>query len=504
MPSKYTIYLINPKLEFKHYATQEYLPKFLGKKIFCPPLSLPLIASLTPPQFDVKIIDEEMDNIPFEKIPDIVGITTTLPTIKRAFEIADHFKRAGATVVMGGLYATYYTDVALLHSDAVVVGEAEGAWEKLLEDYENKNLKTIYSSDSKTEYKKSPLPRWDLIDTDKVISLPVQASRGCPYRCEFCLVSKMFGNRFRYRDVDNVVSEIDSLPLKKIFFVDDNLTANKKFAFELATRLKGKGLSWVCQASIDVAEHDELLQTMADAGCYAIILGFESLNPASLKEAKKFHNKIEKFEKAIGIIHSHGIHVMASFIVGFDEDTEDIYQKILDFTLKNNLWFVLLSPLTAVKGTDLYDKIEKENRLLEIDPSCINGMVPNILPLKIPLTQFFEKYITTLEKLFEYETIHQKAISLFQNFDFSNEDTEDIKWFEKFQTTIFVLRRFLLTNNESKRKLFIELFKMARQKKIAPGKAISFLLSVEGIKDWFKYEKGKLLNALEELKLTSQ
>ena len=222
------------------------------------------------------------------------------------------------------------------------------------------NLKSRYTADPKTDYHRPKPPRWDLIDMDKIFQVAVQITRGCPFNCDFCLVSNIFGRQMRFRDIGNVIEEIKNLPSKYVFFVDDNLTINKRYAHELIHQLKPLGISWACMASIDVADDEVLLKEMAESGCFNILIGFESLNPESLDEMHKEHNRGgEKFVEAIQKIHRAGIHINASFIVGFDNDTLAEFDRIFDFTMQTSMPNVNLHLLAAPPGSELNARLKQ-------------------------------------------------------------------------------------------------------------------------------------------------
>ncbi|MCX6282985.1 MAG: radical SAM protein [Bacteroidetes bacterium] len=288
---RYNLFLLSPRQKYINYPAHSEMAKMFGKKRLMVPLALPTIASLTPENYKIFIYDEEIEEIPTAVRPDIVGITTLAATAGRAFELGDHYRSLGAKVIYGGPYASFLIEEALKHGDSVVVGEAEGKWEKCLADFEKGEIKQVYESSALTEYHRQKPPRWDLVSMKKIFQVAVQVSRGCPFNCDFCLVSRIFGRKMRYREIDNVVEEIMAAPSKYFFFVDDNLTINKRYAKELMKAIKPLNISWGCMCSLDVATDDELLRLMADAGCFNILVGFESLNPGSLDETQKHHNR---------------------------------------------------------------------------------------------------------------------------------------------------------------------------------------------------------------------
>lgn len=478
--SRYKLFLINPKQKIINYAAQSELCKILRKKRFMIPLALPVVASLTPDNYDVRIIDEDIEKIPENDLPDIVGITTLASTILRVFEIADWYRSKGIKVILGGPYASFEVEEVLEHSDCVIVGEAEDVWAQCLNDFENGELKTVYKSEFKADYKTPKPARWDLINMKDVFQVSVQASRGCPYKCEFCLVSKVFGNKMRYREIDNIINEIENLPTKKILFIDDNLTANKKYARELMKRLKPLGISWGCMSSIEIAKDENLLNDMAEAGCFNILVGFESLNPASLDETNKDHNRAARdYANAVEKIHKAGIHITASFVVGFDHDTLVDFDKIFDFTMETGLSYVNLNILGAPPGSDLYYRLKEEGRWYNASPDYRSGLFPCFHYNKISQIDIFNKYIETIDRLFAYKTIYEKLPVLFGKGYFDKPYNDDSSgFFFKFRTTMLILREFFFSSDKYKRKIFNTIVSYIKKDKLSIDKGFSFMLSM--------------------------
>ncbi len=477
---RYTLFLLSPRQRFLNYPVHLKLAKMFGKRRFMIPLALPTIAALTPDQYEIHIYDEEIEEIPSHITPDIVGITTLAATARRAFELGDHYRKLGARVIYGGPYASFQVEKALKHGDAVVVGEAEEKWEQALSDFETGKLQPVYRTDSFVSYKTQKPPRWDLVNMKQIFQVALQVSRGCPFNCDFCLVTKSFGRKMRYRDIDNVVEEIKAAPSKYFFFVDDNLTINKRYAKELMKVIKPLKISWGCMCSIDVAKDDELLKAMADAGCFNILIGFESLNPDSLDASNKHHNRRGTiYEEAIQKIHAHGIHINASFVVGFDNDTLDEFDRIYEFTLKHNLPNVNLHLLNAPPGSEIHKRYMKEGRLLNCDPELGVGHFPTIHYMNMSQIDLFDKYMETIARLYSFDTILEKAQKLFSHGSFTRRGGE-ISAYMKARLSWITVKSFLFTGDKNKRKLFWFIMGLIRNNKIAIDKGLGFLLTMLG------------------------
>jgi hypothetical protein len=474
--------LINPYAEIKQYVSNTGFAWLIGKKATTTPLALPLLAALTPDHWDVRIIDEELETLPPDINADIAGITALSNTVDRAFEIADALRSRGIKVVMGGPNVSCNVDEALRHADCVVIGEAEEVWKSCLDDCENGRLAKTYKASGPASYKTSPRPRWDLIDAKCLAAIPVQVSRGCPHHCDFCLVSELFGTAMRYRDVDDVIDEINSLPLKTIFFVDDNLTANKEYAARLMKRIKPLGIQWMSQASIELANHPDLLSEMAAAGCMHLLIGFESVNEASLGEAHKRQNDIAAYAGAVRAIHERGIHVNASMIVGFDNDTLDEFDKISSFIHAANLWYVNLNLLDAVPGTALHRRIAAEGRWVNRPDRLTGGMFPTIRYMHMTQVELFDRFMETMQRLYSWDDLHDRITALFSTGWFNMpEHNRDLSLLDKVLMSVKILWSFYIVAGTAKRRVFLSLFRLIRQRRVTPEKVVFFLLTVEGV-----------------------
>jgi hypothetical protein len=474
--------LVNPFAEIKQFTSNVGFARLIGKKTGATPLALPLLAALTPSHWEVRILDEELEAIPAGVTADLVGITALCTTIDRAYRIADSFRARNMRVVLGGPYVTYNVEEALAHADSVVIGEAEHVWKDLLDHCERGTLERTYHSATPTAFNNSPLPRWNLIDTARLAALPVQVSRGCPFHCDFCLVSEMFGQAMRYRDIDNIVAEVRSLPKKTVFLVDDNLTANKAFARELMKRLAPLGIAWICQASVEIAEFPDLLADMAAAGCMHMLVGFESVNEASLAEAHKRQNSIGRYAEAIQRIHRSGIQVNASMIVGFDNDTLGEFDRIREFLHASGLWYVNLNLLDAIPGTALHGRIAAQGRWCNRPNRLTGGMFPTMHYVHMSQTDLFDKYLETMRTIYSWEDLHDRIVRLFSTGWFNRpEHNADIGLLDKIVMSLAIVWRYLVAAQPAKRRVFLSLLRLIRRRRVAPEKVVFFLLTVEGM-----------------------
>lgn len=330
--------------------------------------SLPAVAALTPPDWDVEILDTRTTPVNFDAKVDLVGITAFTAEIPSAYSIADGFRQKGVTVVMGGIHASALAEDALEHADSVVVGEAEGVWMGLLQDFKKGVLKPVYRADSLVNMKGMPVPRRDLLDRSIYTSFnTIQATRGCPYNCEYCSVTAFFGNKFRTRPVEEVIREIKEFQGRDFFFLDDNITGHPKFAKELFRELTPLKRIWGGQTTINFAKDDELLSLYAESGGKYAFIGFETLSENNLRKMSKSWNSPDGYKEAIRKIHKAGINIIGSFIFGFDEDDPTVFKRTFNFIMENKIDAAQFHILTPFPGTKLFADMERQGRITDHD-----------------------------------------------------------------------------------------------------------------------------------------
>jgi len=335
------------------------------------PLSLMVLASLTPPEWEIAIVDENLGapDYPSMPLPDLVGITAFTSQANRAYEVAAYFRRLGVPVVMGGIHATMCLDEVMERVDSVVTGEAEGVWLQVLEDARHGCLKRRYDG-GLAEISDIPAARHDLLATGYALGA-TQTTRGCPLNCKFCSVTAFSGVHYRMRSIGDVVREFRLIREKRVLVVDDNLVgtrpehiARAKDLFRAMVQAKLKK-EWVAQATINFADDEELLVLAAKAGCRGIFIGFESPTPKGLRELSKKFNflKGRDFRASVRRIQRHGILVVGSFIIGLDVDEPGIGKRIAEAASQygvDNLNAMFLTPLP---GTRLWDQMKAEGRI---------------------------------------------------------------------------------------------------------------------------------------------
>jgi len=334
--------------------------------------SLPLIAALTPENHQVKIVDESFLPDDLDEKADLVGITVMTELATRAYYIADEYRRSGVKVVMGGIHPTVMTGEALEHSDSVVVGEAEGVWKGLIEDVARGSMKRIYKSDRLAELAGLPYPRRGLYPSPKnrgytPVAVGVEASRGCPYDCEFCSIGHVMGHRYRTRPVHEVVSEIERIPSPHLFFVDDAIGLDPRTSRRLFSDMVPLNKQWVGQGTISLAKDRELLKFMRRSGCMGLLIGFESVQAQTQNGMKKLNRGKADFTEAIHRFHDEGLFILGSFVFGFDHEDKDVFEQTHEFVVNNRIDGVQIRIMVPFPGTRLYDRLAGEGRLFAKD-----------------------------------------------------------------------------------------------------------------------------------------
>jgi radical SAM superfamily enzyme YgiQ (UPF0313 family) len=286
-----------------------------------PYLALTTLAALTSDEWDISIIDENVDTLDLSVLPDLVAVSIMTPLAKRGYEIADSYREQGVPVVLGGMHPTMMKDEAKTHADAVVLGEAEGVWPRVLSDFKGGSLKSFYQAETLCSLNRLRIPRRELLHRRAYFFVnTIQTTRGCPFDCEFCAVTSFYGRTYRVRPVEDVMSEIGQMEGGFLFFVDDNIVGMPSYAKQLFRALIPLKVKWFSQASLSIVRDRELLELAQRSGCKGLFIGFESLSQESLKAMGKPVNRVEEYVDAIKAIHDHGIGVQGSFIFGTDYD----------------------------------------------------------------------------------------------------------------------------------------------------------------------------------------
>lgn len=385
-----------------------------------PPLNLGLVAALTPDDWDVEVIDENFDEFTFRDA-DLVGITAFTSSANRAYELAAIYREKNIPVVMGGIHASMCSEEASRYVDAVVVGEVESVWDDVLKDALAGQLKQIYKG-LWSDVEQLPKPRRDIY-SDQYLFASVQTSRGCPMDCDFCSVSTFNGLRYRRRPPEDVLDELETIPQKLIFFVDDNIIGygkrSRQAALELFKGMVDRGIEkhWFCQASLNVADDEEVLYWAAKSGCRMIFLGIEAEDVDSLSDINKKLNIKRGAADAYGHvfrkIHDAGIAVLGAFIFGMDQDTPEKLFNRAQYMLDSDVDVMQATALTPLPGTRLFAELKGDNRLLytnfpeDWDRYDLTEVVYK--PSHMTAREFSEIMRQCLRKIYDRPTLKDKA-----------------------------------------------------------------------------------------------
>ncbi|BFU95220.1 MAG: hypothetical protein NTNFB02_19420 [Nitrospira sp.] len=386
--------------------SQYHLTASERRAVWFPKLSLPTIAAYTPEHWHVELVDEAVEDIEFDYPCDMVGISIMTCYAPRAYEIAKEFRKRGKTVVLGGVHPTYCPDEALEYADAVVCGEAEDLWPRLVADYEAGKLQRTYRMTSFPTLEHYKSPRVELLSPDSYMTRQCSfTTRGCHFDCEFCSVSPFNGKTTRRRPVEEVVTELQNVqrwirselverlrdePLWKAFllglrirvgiedgsivaFVDDLHNSNRAYCRELWTALKPLKIKWGCQSTLFLADDEEMVKLAAESGCVSVFVGMESLDEDCLDETNKPFNRVKKFSQEIKMFHDYGIMVNPGIVFGFDNDDEAVFERAVEFLTKNQVELAYFNVLTPLPGTALYERYNSAGRIFDRDWSKYDG-----------------------------------------------------------------------------------------------------------------------------------
>ena len=330
------------------------------------PLVFALLSALTPDHHETYFFDDRIEPVPFQEKADAVFISIEIFTAHRGYQISRKFREQGTPVIIGGIHATLMPEEASQYADSVFMGDAEQGWTELLADLENKQLKPVYTCKPGVAHP-GIFPDRTVFTNKKYLPFSlIQFSRGCFHACTYCAVSTYFERKVFHRNVDEVIAEILQHKSKLWFFVDDNIIIDTEAAKLLFRALIPLKIKWIGQCSIDLAEDDELLHLLAESGCIALVIGFETIYPDSLKELNKGPNIAiaEKYPQLVKKFHKAGVKIWAAFTIGHDLETRETIEATLQFAIKHKFAFGAFNILMPYPGTPLYEKLEKENRLL--------------------------------------------------------------------------------------------------------------------------------------------
>jgi radical SAM superfamily enzyme YgiQ (UPF0313 family) len=334
-----------------------------------PPLGLAVLAAYLDPDDEVQVQDEHVEALALEDEPDLAVIEVYITSAHRSYALADHYRRKGAHVCLGGLHVTALPAEAAAHADSIFLGPGEDTWPEFLRDFRNGRPAKVYSSRFRT-LAGQPFPRRDVFRRSLyLVPNSIVVSRGCPHRCDFCYKESFFrgGRSFYTQTVDRALAEIESLSGRHLFFLDDNLLADPAFAEPLFDGMRGMGRVWQAAGTVQGILHPGLVEKAAAAGLRSLFVGFETLDPENLLAQHKLHNLNRDYSAAIRRLHELGVMVNASFIFGLDGDGPDVFDRTVEWAVDRGLETATFHILTPYPGTALYERMERAGRILTSD-----------------------------------------------------------------------------------------------------------------------------------------
>jgi len=402
--------LINPRLPESFWSFRWALDEVVtGKRAVNPPLGLATLAALTPASWEVEIVDENVESLPRDPKADVIGICGMGVQFPRQRELLAYYRQRGYYVVSGGSFSSLcpeeYVDIA----DTVVAGEAEYIWPRFCADFEAGAPKALYRETGEVSLHDSPTPRFDLLKLDRYMMVSLQFSRGCPFRCEFCDIIVMFGRKPRTKTSAQIIRELDllrSLGARNVFFVDDNFIGHKPEARALLhaigeyQREHGNVLRFGTEASLNLAQDEEMIHLMRDANFQWVFIGIESPDPEALKETLKLQNMREDMLVSLRRLYQNGIEVFAGFIVGFDHDTLATFDLQHEFIRQSGIQVAMIGLLTALPRTPLYFRLAAEGRLAG-EATDNTRLGTNVIP----------KSMTSEELIAGYQSLYRRLLS---------------------------------------------------------------------------------------------
>ena len=383
------------------------------KTRMAPSLALLTLANLTPKEHEVIIENENVESINFDEIVDLVAVTVTVDVMNRAIEIAKEFKKRSVKVVAGGIHITADPKGAYGYFDAICVGMAERIWQRILFDAQNDSLKEIYNDMLSISGQEIVSPDYDIIDNSKYLYTNIiSTSRGCPFECDFCYNSSQSVHKaYINRPIEDVIREIKTLRTRHIMFIDDNFIGNPSWTKKFLAQIKPLGLKYNAAVTSNIVDMPDILDDLKESGCQSLFIGFESINDKAIDSVNKVQNSVGKYERLVEELHKRGIMINASFVFGLDEDDSSVFEKTLDWIVKNKIETVTSHILTPYPGTRLYENLHKQGRITDFDLSKYNTANVVYRPKNMTKEELYDGYLWIYKEVYSFKNIIKRLPS---------------------------------------------------------------------------------------------
>ncbi len=413
-----------------------------------PPLGLATLAGYLDPEDDAEIVDQHVQKLLLDDAPDVVAIQVYITNAYRAYEIADHYRRKGVFVILGGLHVTSLPDEAERHADVVFLGPAEESFPRFLEDFRKGSPGKRYVSKSRTLVG-VPNMRRDLIDRNRyLVPNSIVVTRGCPHHCDFCYKDAFFqgGKSFYTQAVDDALAEIDRLPGRHLYFLDDHLLGHKRFAHDLFRGMRGMGRIFQGAATVDSILDGDLIEEAAESGLRSIFIGFESLDSRNLQQSNKQQNLGRNYERAVNRLHDLGIMINGSFVFGLDGDDSSVFKRTVDWAVSMGITTSTFHIATPYPGTAFYDDMKKSGRMISDDWDLFDTRHVTYRPKRLTALELKAGYDRSYKDFYTWNSIvksslfHGSAKHQLKHFFY----TSGWKKFESFWNLVIQLRRLNL------------------------------------------------------------
>lgn len=398
------IKLISPKMTLRPMDSD-------FKRLMAPSLALLTLAALTPESIEIYIEDENVKELNYEDLPDMVGVTVNIDTAYRAFNIAKKYRQKNIPVIFGGIYPSVEPEESLKHATSICIGEAEELWGIILSDLQNNTLKSMYYNNEPTQLINVPIPQRKAINKhDYLYTNVICTSRGCPFKCDFCYNSCDFThNNFRNRPIKNVIEEIESLNTKHVMFIDDNFIGNTEWTKNFLKEIKPLNLKWNAAVSTNLHKYPALMDQMKETGCKSLFVGFETTNKKSILNSNKKQNNVDKYTILVNELHSRNIMINASIVVGFDDDHTDVFANSVNWLIAHKIETMTAHILTPYPGTKIYKKLLSENRIFDKNLEHYNTSHVVFKPKNMTPEELYNGYLWMYEEFYSFKNILKRT-----------------------------------------------------------------------------------------------